>query len=105
MLTLNYQVAGLALNGTTAAGPQTINLSAGHLQLAKAPKITGATAKVSFNGGHTFRAATVTLQGGGRFRIGFTAPAKAAVTLRVKATDAAGDSVTETVVSAYGTGP
>ena len=35
MMTLNYQVAGLALNGTTAAGPQTVNLSAGHIQLGR----------------------------------------------------------------------
>jgi hypothetical protein len=105
MMTLNYQVAGLAPNGTTAAGPQTVNLTVSHLPLAKATAITGASAQVSVNDGHTFRAATVTPLGGGRFRIGFTAPARASVTLRVSATDAAGGSVTETILRGYGTGP
>jgi hypothetical protein len=101
MMTLTYQVAGLALNGTAAAGSQTINLSVGHLPLAKAARITGASAKVSFNDGHTYRAVTVTPQGGGRFRISFTAPAGTKVTLRVSATDAAGGSVTETIRRGY----
>jgi hypothetical protein len=105
MMTLNYQVAGLALNGTTAAGPQTVTLSVGHLQLARAMRITGASAKVSFNDGHTFRPAAVTPQGGGRFRICFTAPAGTDVTLRVSATDAAGGSVTETILHGYGIAP
>ncbi len=105
MLTLGYQVTGLALNGTTPPGPQTISLTVGHLQLAPATQITSARAEVSFNDGHTFQAATVTPQGRGRFRLCFTAPARADVTLRVNATDTAGDSVTETILRAYGTTP
>jgi len=105
MMTLNYQVAGLALNGTTAAGPQTVSLSVGHIQPAGATRITGASAKVSVNDGHTFRAARVTSQGGGRFLVRFTAPAGAAVTLRVSATDAAGGSISETILRGYGVAP
>lgn len=101
MMTLTYRVAGLGLDGTTAAGPQTIDLSAGHLQLARATRVTGAAAKVSFNGGRSWRPATVTARGDGRFRITFSAPAGAAVTLRVHAADAAGGSVTETIQRGY----
>src|SRR5215467_11049892 len=96
---------GLALNGTTAAGPQTVSLSVGHIQPAGATRITGASAKVSVNDGHTFRAARVTSQGGGRFLVRFTAPAGAAVTLRVSATDAAGGSISETILRGYGVAP
>jgi hypothetical protein len=60
---------------------------------------------VSFDDGHTYQAASVTPQGGGRFRIGFTSPAGAEVTLRVSATDAAGGSVTETIQRSYGVAP
>src|SRR5215472_15034256 len=105
MMTLNYQVAGLALNGTTAAGPQTVSLSVGHIQPAGATRITGASAKVSVNDGHTFRAARVTSQGGGRFLVRFTAQAGAAMTLRVSATDAAGGSISETILRGYGVAP
>jgi hypothetical protein len=66
------------------------------------PLMATAIAKVSVNGGHTWRPATVTAQGGGRFRIAFLAPAGSFVTLRVHATDAAGGSVTETIQRAYG---
>src|SRR6185437_2675448 len=51
MLTLNYKVAGLRLDGATAPGRQVIRLNVGHLQLASDPAITGATVRVSFNGG------------------------------------------------------
>jgi hypothetical protein len=103
MMTLDYHVAGLALNGTTTAGPQTINLSAGHLELAAATRVTGAKAEVSFNGGHTYQAARVTTEGCGHFRVSFTAPAGAGVTLRVSAIDAAGGSISETILGAYQT--
>jgi hypothetical protein len=101
MMTLTYQVAGLALNGTTAPGPQTITLTASHLPLAKAAPVTSAAATVSFTGGQTWHPATVTAVSGGRFRITFNAPAGAEVTLQVHATDAAGGSVTETISNAY----
>ena len=59
MMTLDYDVAGMGLNGTTASGRQLIRLSAGHLQLAPATKITRLTALVSFDGGKTWHAAHV----------------------------------------------
>jgi hypothetical protein len=102
MMTLNYQVQGLALSGLTAPGAQVIDLTAGHIQLAASPAITGATAQVSYNDGDSWQPATVTAEGSGGFRIGYSAPAGVDVSLRVSATDAAGGSISETIVRAYG---
>jgi hypothetical protein len=52
---------------------------------------------VSFDGGTTWRRASVTGTGPGRFVATFTAPAGSLVTLRASARDAAGGSVTETI--------
>jgi hypothetical protein len=105
MMTLLYQVRGLAVNGSAPAGRQLIQVSAGHLQLAKAARVTGATAQVSVDDGRTWRPATVTPAGGGRFDVAFTAPPRAFVTLRVHAADAAGGQITETITRGYRTAP
>jgi hypothetical protein len=105
MMTLLYQVRGLAVNGSAPAGRQLIQVSAGHLQLARAARVTGATAQVSVDDGRTWRPATVTPAGGGRFHVAFTAPPGAFVTLRVHAADAAGGQITETITRGYRTGP
>jgi hypothetical protein len=102
LLTLGYQVHGLALNGTAPPGQQVIGLSVGHIQAAKTSAISGASAQVSYNDGQTWQPATVTSSGGGNFRISFTAPRGVDPTLRVSATDAAGGSITETIIRAYG---
>jgi hypothetical protein len=72
----------------------------GHLQLAAAARITAAAAQVSFDGGKTWRTATVT---GfcGVYRAAFTAPASAYVTQRVTTADAAGGRIAETIDRAY----
>jgi hypothetical protein len=101
MMTLNYQVHGLGLNEATAAGRQVIGLTVGHIEPGAPVKVTGAKVQVSFDGGHTWQAATVTPAGSGRFTVSFTAPAGADVTLRTSATDAAGGSLTETIQDAY----
>jgi hypothetical protein len=102
LLTLDYQVQGLSLTGHTAPGPQAVDVSVSHVQLAAASAITGLSAAYSLNDGQSFQPATVTAAGGGQFSVGFSAPAGTDVTLRVSATDAAGGSVTETIVRAYG---
>jgi hypothetical protein len=102
MMTLNYHVRGLARDERTQAGQQQIDLDVGHIQLATPARITRASAQVSYNDGQSFRPAGVTSLGGGRFRITFTAPAGVDVTLRVSAADAAGGSITETILRAYG---
>ena len=105
MMTLEYLVHGLGLRGTAPAGPQVIDITAGHLQLSPAAAVTGATVAVSFDGGAHWTPATVTRQGAGQFRATFTAPPGALVTLRASASDTLGGSVTESITRAYRTAP
>jgi hypothetical protein len=100
MMTLRYSVVGLGLDGATAPGQQVVSVLVGHLQLARATKITHATVSVSFDGGKTWHAARVTGSGGSYAAV-FSAPPGAHVTLRTSACDAAGGSVTETISNAY----
>jgi hypothetical protein len=101
MMTLDYQVQGLALNGTAPPGPQLIGVHAGHIQLAAAARVTRATAQLSCNDGRTWHRAAVSSSGGGKFRIAFSAPGGCQVTMRVSAADAAGGSIAETITRAY----
>lgn len=102
LLTLNYAVAGLALDGSVAPGLQTLGISVGHLQLASAAKISGMSVQVSYDDGATWQDASVTGKADAGFRATFQTPATANdVTLRVSAGDTAGDGVTETIVHAY----
>ena len=100
MMTLGYRVAGLGLDGSVAAGRQSVGIRVGHLQLAAAARITAVAMQVSFDGGKTWRAATVT-GSGGAYRAAFTAAAGSYVTLRVTAADAAGGRICETITRAY----
>jgi hypothetical protein len=103
MLTLLYDVNGMAVDGVAPPGPQQIQLTVGRLQAAPASTITGATVAVSVNGGVTWQPATVTPTGGGQFNVTFTAPPGAFVSLRVHAADAAGDQITEIITRGYKT--
>jgi hypothetical protein len=100
MMTLGYAVAHLRLDGAAPAGRQAVHLTAGHLQAAKASKVTEVSESVSFDGGKTWHAAKVT-GSGGSYTASFTAPAGAKVSLRTTAADAAGGSIAETIISAY----
>jgi hypothetical protein len=99
---LSYAVRGLALNGTTAPGAQSLAVTIGHLQLAAPQKVTKVTVQASVNDGKTWATADVTGHGH-RYHARFTAPAGRYVTLRVTATDAAGGQVSETITRAYAT--
>jgi hypothetical protein len=101
MMTLLYHVHAMALNGTTPAGQQVMDVTAGHIQPAAASAITGATVQYSTDDGKTWHKAQVTRQGPGRYQAVYTAPAGAYVTLRTTATDAAGGSITETITRGY----
>jgi hypothetical protein len=103
MITLDYQVARLALDGAACPGRQAIAITAGHIQLAPAVPVTRLQAQVSLNGGKTWRPAQIRRAGRGRFGVTFTAPPRALVSLRVTAMDAAGNGLTETIVNAYRT--
>jgi hypothetical protein len=100
MMTLHYDVARLALGGTAPAGRQLITISAGHLPLARTARITGLRLQVSYDGGHRWHPAAVTGRGG-QFTARFTAPPGAKITMRTRAADAAGGSVSETITGAY----
>lgn len=100
LLTLRYGVVGENLSGATRAGLQVVRLSVGHLQLAKASKITSVAMSVSFDGGKTWHKARIT-GAGGSYAAVFNAPAGALVTMRTAATDAAGASITQTITNAY----
>jgi hypothetical protein len=101
MMTLDYQVNGMLMNGTVPAGAQTIDLTVGHIQLAAAAAITGVSAAASCNGGKTWQKASVASLGSGQYKVGFSEPEACDVTLRTSATDAAGGSITETITDAY----
>ena len=100
MMTLRYGVAGMNLSGATNAGQQVVHVQAGHLQLARAAKITGVGVSVSFDGGKTWHPAQMTGSGNSYDAV-FSAPAGARVTLRTSASDGSGGSVTETIHNAY----
>jgi hypothetical protein len=104
MMTLQYAVAGESLHGSTHAGQQTVQLSAGHLQLAQGPRVTRASLSVSFDGGKTWHPARLTGHNGS-YTATFTAPAGVRVSLRASAADAAGDTITETLPGAYQVAP
>lgn len=100
MMTLRYALARMRLDGAAPAGRQVLDVSVGHLQLARAAKVTGAKVAVSFDGGTTWTKAAVT-GAGGKYAAVFSAPAGSYVTLRVSAADAAGGTVSETITRAY----
>jgi hypothetical protein len=102
LMTLDYHVRAMALNGSTAPGRQQIGLDVGHIQLGGRARITSVTARVSGNGGRTWRPAAVRADQAGHYTLTFTASAGTGVTLRVSARDAAGGSITETIRDAYG---
>jgi hypothetical protein len=105
MMTLDYGVARLGLDGVAPAGRQVLDVTAGHIQPARNTRITGASVRVSLNGGQTWRAARVTRTGARTFRAVFNAPAGTYVMLRTRATDAAGGSITEVITRAYAIAP
>jgi len=103
LLTLGYQVAGIGLDGTTSPGAQTVALTVGHQVMALTPStVTSVAAEYSLNGGTTWLPATVT-GSGGAWAMSFDAPAGSYVSLRVSAVDAAGATLTEKVIRAFGT--
>jgi hypothetical protein len=104
LMTLRYSVVGLGLDGAAAPGQQVVNVLVGHLQLARAAKITAARVSVSFDHGKTWRAARVTGSDGSYAAV-FRAPPGTQVTLRTSASDADGGAITETITNAYQTAP
>jgi hypothetical protein len=101
MMTLRYAVPGLGLDESAAPGKQVLIFTAGHLQLAAAAAIKDASLQVSQNGGKTWRPVALTGCGPGSFRASFNDREAGPVSLRVTASDSAGGSIRETILSAY----
>ena len=101
MMTLGYSVPGLGLDESAPPGPQVLDFSAAHLQLAAAAAVKDATVQVSQDGGKTWRSVAVTGTGPGRFRAVFSDKSAGPVALRVTAADSAGSKIKETILSAY----
>jgi hypothetical protein len=91
----------LSLLNTTAAGPVSFHLGIDHV-LGAAIAVTGATVSVSFDGGTSWHAASVSASGGG-FTVGYTVPSSAhTVSLQIHVTDADGGVLDQTIINAYG---
>jgi hypothetical protein len=104
LLTLGYAVGGLRPDGSTASGPQSLDLTVGHLQQSTASPVTAATVQYSTDG-TTWSDAPVTARGDGVFHADFSATTEAFrgtdVSLRVTASDATGATIAETITAAY----
>ncbi|WP_413802569.1 hypothetical protein [Streptomyces iranensis] len=94
-----------ALDGTSPAGDDHLVVGFGHVPgVAAAPAVTKARVEVSFDGGERWTAAAITALGKGRFRADWTTPEAAVgrdASLRVTGTDADGNTVAQTVKSAF----
>jgi hypothetical protein len=105
MLTLNYQVGNLGLDGVVPAGPEHIDVSVGHFEPAASSAIAHASGQVSYDGGQFWHAVTLSQLGPGQYRMSFSPPAGVDVTLMFTASDAAANSISETITNAYSVGP
>jgi hypothetical protein len=106
-LFLGYQL-GLGVDNTLPAGStRTVTLTAYHSPLlAEPPAVTGLSAWLSPDGGAHWTPVRTTALGGGRYAAVLASPRSpgTAVTLRVRATDARGNTVDQTIRDAYGLG-
>jgi hypothetical protein len=109
-LPLLFPVYNLPLNTSdqaTAGAPFTIPFTVSHQLGESPPSGVSATVSESFDDGKTWTAPqAATSTGGSQFTATIAQPALSATSgfasLRVTATDSAGDSVTQTIVRAYG---
>ena len=103
LLTFGYQVAHIALDGTTPAGPSEVRISVAHQALVTSPPtVTGLTVQYSLNGGASWQPASVS-GAGATWDAWLDATPGSYVSLRVSATDAAGGALTETITRAFAT--
>lgn len=107
LLFVSYQLPLSPQSQLPAGKPVTFTFTVEHQQGQPAPAGVTATVAASFNDGKTWSGAVRAVAlGGGRFRVTLNQPAFAATTgfasLRVTAADQAGDSVTQTLIRAYG---
>lgn len=107
LLFLRYDLALNDDDQATAGTPEMVNFTVTGQQNAPPPAGVSATVSASFDGGQTWTTPQpATSLGGGQFTTTISQPALAStdgfVALRVTATDRAGNSVTQTILNAYG---
>lgn len=107
LMQVDYDLALDALSTTPGGAAYTIGLDVGHVPgVTGGPALKTVQAWVSFNDGGTWKKADVVAQGNGSYKTTVqhpkTANTSGAVSLRVKATDAAGNGIDQTLIRAYG---
>lgn len=96
--------AGLSLRDTVTPGTDQLQVTGYHLAPA-APAVTSLRVWISTDGGARWRPARVAGGRGGAFTATYTVPASGTnghVSIKAQATDGAGDSITQTLINAYG---
>jgi hypothetical protein len=105
LLFVGYQTGAGADDVVPAGSQATVGLSVGHQEGAAATPITDVTAQVSFDDGSTWTTVTPTQTAAGQYQISYPQPAldqtSGFASLRVTATDAAGNSIDQTITRAY----
>ncbi|MBM7786182.1 S8 family serine peptidase [Tenggerimyces flavus] len=105
LLQLDYATEAGLDNRVPARRWQSIDLTVRHQDGLKGPRVKSAKVWASYDDGATWRsAAHVSSRGDGKYRVTLAPPksSNGFVTLRVQATDTAGNAVDQTVVRAYG---
>lgn len=101
LLMIHLTVARLRLDGSAPPGRQVIRVEVGHLPPARATPVRAAAVSISSNGGVTWHRARLVRTGRATFAASFTAAPGSYVTLRIRAADTAGGSITETIQRGY----
>jgi subtilisin family serine protease len=106
LVQVDYDLALDALNQAPDRSAYTFTIDVGHQPGVNGPGIAEVQAWVSFNDGGTWRKVNLTGIGDGQLRATVQHPkaenTSGAVSLRIKATDAAGNGIDQTVIRAYG---
>jgi subtilisin family serine protease len=105
LLLVGYDLGKLDSHNRARLGSHTIGLSFHRQQGAPAAAVTGAELWASYDDGATWTALPVSSRGAGRFSaLVHNPPSKSGgyVSLRVRATDAGGSAVEQTIIRAYG---
>jgi hypothetical protein len=103
LLFLRYD-AGLSLTGTVTPGAHQLQVT-GYHQVSTAPAVTSLKLWTSTDGGTTWQPARVSGGRGGTFTASYTIPASGTngyVSIKAQATDAGGDTITQTLINACG---
>ena len=101
MLTAQYQVP-VGLDNTVAPGPATVRVTLKPTQGATPVPVDRATVSWSGDDGGTWATAAIRPLGDGTFAATVPNPAGATISLRISGTDRTGNTITQTIIRAYG---